>query len=184
MLTGVALECDPSGCGEVGSVEGTNSAPDHADVGNWYTGWYLFALDALLGSPISGLVGYSSPAAIQPWTTSGIIVRSRPYGPVTGPASPTITFLSRTHAHGAHVAVAIIHCATSCPTNLSVSLTHAVVDTQDTWTAHDVITGTRTIGVSATLPSGQASGTLPSGRVIVSVQIGNGPYVKGHSLVR
>ena len=184
MLAGVWLDCSAFGCGELGSVAGTNKAPDHARVGNWYTGWYLFALDARLGNPTSLIVGYASAAAIKPWPTIKTIARSRPYGPVTGPPAPKVIFLSRAQATDGHVPVATIRCAVSCLAQVSVSLKHAVANKQGMWTAREVIKGTKTIAVSETLPSGQRSGSLPSGRVEVTVQVGDGPYVKGRALIR
>ncbi len=183
-LAGAALDCSAAGCGELGGVVREPTTPTYARVGSWYAGWYLFALDAHLGNPTSLIIGYSSPAAIKPWPKNATIARSQPYGPVTGPPAPKVHFLSSPRRHGRHVLVATVHCDLSCPTEVSVSLKHAVDGRQGTWTAHEVITGTRTIGVSDTLSSGQVSGTLPSGRVTVTVQVGNGPYVTGHSLIQ
>lgn len=184
MLTGAALDCSASGCGELGGVVGEPTAPRDARIGNWFTGWYLFALDAHLGNPTSLILGYSSPAAIKPWPTNATIARSRPYGPITGPAAPKVTFLSPGYRHGKQVLVATVQCAVACPIGVSVTLKHPIVDEQASWTAHDVIKGTRKIGVSDTLPLGQVSRTLPSGRVTVTVEVGNGPYVKARSIIR
>jgi hypothetical protein len=183
MLTGAALACSAAGCGELGGVVREPTAPTYARVGNWYTGWYLFALDAHFGNPTSLIIGYSSPAAIKPWPKNATIARSAPYGPVTGPPAPKVDFLSTGRRQGRHVFVATVHCAVSCSIEVSVTVKHPGADGQSTWTAHEVITGTRTIGVSDTLPLGQVSGTLPSGRVTVTVQVGNGPYVTGRSLI-
>jgi hypothetical protein len=175
MLAGVWLDCSASGCQQIGSVDGTAKAPDHARVGNWYTGWYLFALDARLGNPISLAVGYASAAAIKPWPSIKTIARSQPYGPVTGPPAPKVTILSRTQAHDGHVPIATIDCAVSCRVATSVETRHPNRDDRSEWSTNDVVRGTKPIEVSWTIPAGRAS---------VTVQVGNGPYVKGHSLIR
>ncbi len=62
MLAGEYLQCWPTGCGVLGGVPGTVVAPDHAQVGTWYTAWYLlFALDAHLNARRHKLgdVGYA-----------------------------------------------------------------------------------------------------------------------------
>lgn len=175
MLTGDALQCSGHGCGILGEVAGTEQAPDYARVGNWYTGWYLFALDAHLSDNVHDAVGYESPAAIPPWPRNGIIVHSRPYGPVIGPQRPKIDFLSRAQMHGGRVLVATVQCAVSCPVAVSVILRHAEADQRNQWSAHQVIKGTGAVRVS---------GPLPPGQVNVTVQVGNGPAVTGHSLIQ
>jgi len=175
MLAGVWLDCSASGCGELGGVEGTDKAPDHARVGNWYTGWYLFALDARLGNPLSLAVGYASAAAIKPWPTIKTIARSRPYGPVTGPPAPKVTILSRARVYGRHIRVATVYCAVSCRVATSVETRHPNREDRIGWTTSELVTGTKPIEVS---------GTLPAGRASVTVQVGNGPYVKGHSVIQ
>lgn len=184
MLAGAALDCPATGCGELGGVVGEPTAPRHARIGNWYTGWYLFALDAHLGNPTSLIVGYSSPAAIKPWPKNATIARSRPYGPIAGPSAPTVAIPPSVYRHSKQVLVATVHCAVSCPIDVSVTVKHPFPGGQAVWTAHDLITGTRTVGVSDRLPGGQPSGALPSGQVTVTVQIGNGPYVKARSFIR
>jgi hypothetical protein len=175
MLAGVELGCFASGCQQIGSVEGTGKAPDHARVGNWYTGWYLFALDARLGDRISLALGLASAAAIKPWPTIKTIARSRPYGPVTGPPAPRVNILPRARVYGRHIRVATVYCAVSCRVATSVETTHPNREDRIGWTTSEVVKGTKPIEVS---------GTLPAGRASVTVQVGNGPYVKGHSLIR
>jgi hypothetical protein len=175
MLAGAALDCSVAGCGELGGTVGGREAPNSAQVGNWYTGWYLFALDARLGNPTSLIVGFSSPEAIKPWPSNVTIARSRPYGPVTGPPPPKVIILPRARVHGDHILVATISCAAPCRAETSVETKHPNRQDQIEWTTNERFKGTRTIGVS---------GTLPAGRARVTVQVGNGPYVKGRSLIR
>jgi hypothetical protein len=114
MLSGEELDCSPTGCGSLGGVAGSSERPNRARIGNWYTGWYLFALDAILGNTLSGAVGYSSPAALAPWPTNPTVIRSEPSRPVTGPPPPRVRFLPDAQAHGNHVVVASARCTVSC----------------------------------------------------------------------
>lgn len=179
MLTGVAVECyhvdSRSGCGSLGSLAGTISAADFAQIGNWYTGWYLFGLDARLNGT-SGALGFQSEAAIHPWPTNRIVIRSRPYGPITGPPRPSVTILPRARTDGTHAFVAIVRCATRCPVSVSVTLRHpAPTATRTMWTAEQSVVGTNQVGVPA---------KLPQGGLTVRVEVGNGPYVNGRSAAR
>jgi hypothetical protein len=174
MLAGEYLQCFAAGCGLLGGLAGTSRAPDHARVGNWYSGWYLFALDAHLNNSLNGAVGYSSAAAIAPWPTNRIVVRSRPYGPVTGPPPPKVLILPRARIHGRHVQVATIHCATACRVVTSVQTKHPNRQNRIEWTTRVLVNGTNTVEVS---------GPIPAGRASVTIQVGNGPYVKDHSLI-
>jgi hypothetical protein len=175
MLAGAALDCSRSGCGDLGGPVGGNKSPDSARVGDWYTGWYLFGLDAWLGNPTSLIVGFATPEAIKPWPSNQTIARSRPYGPITGPPAPTVSVLPRATVHGNRVLVATISCPVSCPAAISVQTKHPDRHDRIQWTTKERFKGTRTIGVS---------GTLPAGHATVTIQVGNGPYVKGHTLIR
>jgi hypothetical protein len=176
MLSGEELRCSPSGCGSLGGVTGPIKRPNRARVGNWYTGWYLFALDAHLGENESGLVGYSSPAAIPPWPTNATVIRSGPYGPVSGPPSPRVRFLAHARTHGSQVTVASVRCAVRCHVWITVSRTDKRIapGTRVAWSASKVITGLAMIGVR---------GAIPRGRVAVTINVGDGPYLHGRTLV-
>jgi hypothetical protein len=177
MLSGEEIECPPGGsCGSRGGVVGPLHRPNRARIGNWYTGWYLFALDAHLGTGISGLVGYGSPAAIPPWPINHIVARSKPLGPVTGPPAPQVSVLPRARVLGRHVVVASVRCAVSCHAWVAVSLLRKHLSTGERvgWTANTVIDGSEPIGVW---------GAIPTGRVAVAINVGDGPYVQGHSMI-
>ena len=148
-----------------------------ARVGIWYTGWYLFALDAHLANTISGAVGYASPAAIPPWPINATVIRSQPYGPVTGPPAPPVRFLPAARVRGNHVVVASVRCAVSCHAWITVSLTRKRFTSGErvAWSANKVIRRSATIGVW---------GSIPPGRVAVTINVGNGPYLHGHSRLR
>lgn len=180
MLAGEQLQCLHGGpCGSLGGVVGPLSRPGHARarVGNWYTGWYLFALDARLSDhAVSGLVGYGSPAAIPPWPINATVIRSQPYGPVSGPPAPRVHFLPHARVHDNHVAVAAVRCAVSCHVWVTVNRVgkHYRSGQRVAWSANRVIKGTVAIGVW---------GAIPRGRVGVTVNVGDGPNLHGHSLV-
>lgn len=176
MLTGVWLECAQLGCGIEGGVVGDRTSDSSIVVGYGVSGWYLFALDARMTTAASGLVGFSSAAALPPWKTSPIVVRSAPYGPVIGPPGPRVRITPDAMVHDNHVAVASVRCAIRCHVWITVSRTgkHFTSGQRVAWTANKVITGTAMVGVW---------GSLPSGRVAVQINVGDGPYVRGHTLI-
>jgi hypothetical protein len=177
MLSGNELQCSPRGCGVLGGVTGPLDRPNRARIGNWYTGWYLFALDAHTANGLSGLVGYSSPAAISPWPTNATVIRSKPYGPVTGPPPPRVRILPDVQVRGNHVVVASVQCAVSCHAWVMVSRIgkHFGSGERVGWSANKVIEGSAMLGVW---------GSIPPGHVAVTVNVGDGPYLNGHSLLR
>lgn len=178
MLSGEELQCPRGGtCGSLGGVVGPVERPNRARVGNWYTGWYLFALDAHLANTLSGAVGYASPAAIPPWPANATVIRSKPFGPVPGPPAPHVRFFPDAQVRGNHVVVASARCAVSCHVWITVSLTrkHFISGERVAWSANTVIKHSATIGVW---------GSIPRGRVAVTINVGNGPYLHGRSLLR
>jgi hypothetical protein len=121
--------------------------------------------------------GVRLPAAIPPWPTNATVIRSAPYGPVTGPAPPRVRFLPDAQVHGNEVTVASVRCAVSCHAWITVSLTGKRVASggRVAWSANKVVTGSEMIGVR---------GPVPPGRVTVSINVGDGAYLHGHSLLR
>jgi hypothetical protein len=176
-LSGEELQCVAHGCGSLGGVTGPIMRPNRARIGSSYTGWYLFALDAHLGNTYSGLVGYPSPAAIPPWPTNATVIRSGPYGPVTGPPVPRVRFLAHAQVHGDEATVAAVRCAVRCHVWVTVSLTAKRIASgrRVAWSASKVFTGTATMAVR---------GRIPRGPVAVTINVGDGPYLHGRSLVR
>jgi hypothetical protein len=70
----------------------TLSAPDQgfpfarSPVGNWYTGWYLFAFDARYAADtFFAEPQYQAVANVPTLRPGATVVRSAPLGPVTGP---------------------------------------------------------------------------------------------------
>lgn len=178
MLSGDELHCARGhGCGSLGGVIGSDKRPNRARIGNWYTGWYLFALDAHLADRMSGLVGYQSQAGIPPWPTNATVVRSKPVGPIMGPPPPRVQFFSKARVVSDRVTVASVRCAVSCHVWLTLSRTgkHFTSGERLDWGATEVINGPATIAVL---------GSIPRGRFAVTIEVGNGPYVQGHTLIR
>lgn len=178
MLSGDELQCPYGhGCGSLGGVVGPLKRPNRARVGNWYTGWYLFALDAHLANTISGLVGYRSQAAISPWPLNATVVRSKPVGPVIGPPPPRVRFFPQARVRPNLVVVASVRCAVKCHVWLTLSRTgkHFTSGERLDWSSDEVINGSATIGVL---------GAIPTGHFVVTITVGDGPYLQGHTLVR
>lgn len=172
MLTGVWLDCNKIGCGIQGGVVGDHSSDDTTRIGYALSGWYLFALDDRIGPGANGLVGFSSPAALPVWHASPTLVRSRPYGPVTGPPGPRVRIFPRAQVSGNRVVVATVHCAVRCHAWITVNRVgkHFASGQRVAWTANKVLTGTARLGVW---------GSVPSGRLAVQINIGDGPYLHG-----
>jgi hypothetical protein len=176
MLTGVWLHCTKLGCFVQGSVLGDRTADNKTTIGYALSGRYLFSLDARMGPGVDGLVGLSSPAALPVWHTSAIVVRSAPYGPVTGPPGPRVEMLRRAQVIGRHVIVASVRCAVRCHAWVTVGLTghYFASGEQVAWSANRFVEGTARIGVW---------GHIRPGRVIVQINVGDGPYLHGHSKI-
>jgi hypothetical protein len=140
-------------------------------VGGWFTGWYLFAVDAR--SPRDEFcagVGLAFAADARPWTVRDTIVRSLPIGPVTGPPPPKVTILRHAVYRGTRVLVARIQCAARCKPSVEVeSRTYAQA-------ARSTITGTQLVGVPRA--------HLTPGRLRVFVNVDAGPTVAGKSELR
>jgi hypothetical protein len=169
MLTGVWLQCGKLGCGVQGSGTWDNRK---TRIGDPLSGWYLFALDARIYPRISGLVGISFAAALPLWKTSATLVRSAPLGPVLGPPPPRVHILPEARVDGRHVTVASVRCAMRCHVWLTV--TRWVHHEESLWSANSVIIGTTTVGVR---------GSISPGRVVVRINVDDGPYIHGNSRI-
>jgi len=148
--------------------------PTAAVIGTWFTGWYVFALDARVPSEVAcALPGYGSEAAIPLWKRAATVARSAPLR-VTGPPAPTVRIFRTAVAQGSHVLVASVRCATACHVWISVGLTgkHLVSGQRAIWSANKIISGTSKLGVW---------GSIPAGRVAVTINIGDGPYLHGNT---
>jgi hypothetical protein len=177
MLSGVWLQCARLGCGIGGGVIGDHSSDGETRVGYALSGWFLFSLDARMSPGPGGLVGFSSPAALPVWPTSPIVVRSAPYGPVAGPPGPVVQILRRPEVRGRHVVVASVGCEVRCHAWVTVSLAgrHLPSSRHVAWSANRVLQGSGELGVW---------GAIPHRRVAVVINVGDGPYVRGHTEIR
>lgn len=174
MLTGVWLVCCQLGCGVEGGVVGDRGSDSTTKVGYALSGWYLFSLDARMDPGADGLVGLSSPAAVPVWHTSAIAARSAPYGPVSGPPGPRVQMFRHAQVIGRHVVVAAVRCAVTCHVWVTVSLTskHFASGQRVAWSANKTVEGSARIGVW---------GSIRRGRVAVQINVGDGPYLHGHT---
>jgi hypothetical protein len=145
-----------------------------AVIGPWFTGWYVFALDARVPSEIAcALPGYASEAATPLWKPGATVARS-PALRVAGPPAPTVRIFPTAVVQGNHVLVASVRCSVRCHVWISVDLTgnHLASGERTGWSANKIVTGRTRLGVW---------GSIPAGRVIVTINIGNGPYVHGYT---
>ncbi len=174
MLSGLWLECSQLGCGVEGGPVGPLVSRRSVRVGYALSGWYLFGLDARISPRPDGLVGFSRPQALPVWRTSPTLVRSAPYGPIVGPPGPHVRILPVAQEHGDHLLVASVRCAVSCHVWITVSLLsrNAKIGRRATWSANTKLTGTAEVGVS---------GSIPAGPLTVSINVGDGPYINGHT---
>lgn len=175
MLSGDQLQCSRDGCGSSGGVPGA-AHPNRAVVGNWYTGWYLFALDGHLGDDSSELIGYASEASIPPWPSNPTVIHSRPYGPVAGPPAPQVRLLGHPQLNGTHVIVASARCDVTCRAWTTVTLirTRVTSGQRVAWSADKLFSGSASLAVV---------GRIPPGRVLVTVHVGDGPNLTARSRI-
>lgn len=148
--------------------------PTAAVIGPWFTGWYVFAIDARNPSEVAcALPGYGSEAAIRLWKRAATVARSAALR-VTGPPAPMVRIFRTAVVQGNHVIIASVRCSTACHVWLSVGLTgkHLVSGQRALWSANKIISGTSKLGVW---------GLIPAGRVLVTVNIGDGPFVNSYT---
>ena len=138
-------------------------------IDNWFTGWYLFAFDQRLATPILlAEPGYGTPSVMPTVKVGATAARSAPLGPVTGPLPPTVAILRTATVHDGRILVARVRCRTSCRARVTADDAHTGAG------ATTALTGTRVVGV----PRRQ----LRSGhRLSVTVQVGAGPLISGRS---
>jgi hypothetical protein len=151
-----------------GGQLGCPGDPSRATVGGWFTGWYLFAVDAR--SPLDELcagVAYGFASAIPPWKPGPTVVRSAALGPLAGPPAPQVSILHRASVHKGRVIVASIRCSTRCSVWLNAS-----DNTTDSF-AHLQLIGRKKIGVPRD--------GLHTGRLLVSMHVDDGPGIAGRT---
>ncbi|MGH2858371.1 MAG: hypothetical protein ACRDMJ_12925, partial [Solirubrobacteraceae bacterium] len=139
-------------------------------IGAWFTGWYLFAIDQrFTADEAFALPGYGSPAAVPPVKLDAVAVRSAPLGPVAGPQAPWVSFLRHALVRDGRVLVAWVRCSVRCTVSVSAS------DRMSGSSGRTTFTGTKLVGVAR---------RVLGGRLTVSLQVGDGPMLSGHSRMR
>lgn len=165
-VTASGTRCRMLGGGELG-------CPDHSSrprLRGWFTGWYLFALDARLpkDEACAG-TGYSTNADLPLWPVGETVVRSPALFKITGPPRPAVRFLRPAVLTNGTLHVARVRCLSRCTVRLEV-------ETSTTGAVHRFsFRGTRRLGVSAT--------DLSPGRLIVVMHIDDGPGLRARSTV-
>jgi hypothetical protein len=140
-------------------------------VGAWYTGWYLFALDARLAhDTVFAEPGYGFPVVVPPLKVGPTVARSAPSGPVIGPNPPKVSFLRAAMLSAGRVLVARVRCSVRCRIFLQVDDDYTGSD------AHFTLTGSGLVGV----PRRQLRRGLLNSVILVDT----GPPVRGRSRLR
>ncbi len=140
-------------------------------VGDWFTGWYLFAIDQRLAYDTAfAQPGYTTPAAVPAVKAGATVARSTPVGPVIGPRAPTVTILHDAILRGGRVLVARVRCSIRCHIGLQVDDNHTGGGARVT------LTGSGLVGV----PRRQ----LRHGPLNVQIYVDTGPFVRGKSQLR
>jgi hypothetical protein len=148
------------------SSGGFSSKPPVID--NWFTGWFLFAFDHRIATPfLIAEPGYGSPADIPTIKLDETVARSAPLGPIRGPRPPTITVVPHAVVRGDELLIARVRCIVSCTVRLSAT------DRRHGSDARITLIGTKLIGVSRK--------ELHHGRLTISLQVGAGPEISGHT---
>jgi hypothetical protein len=163
--TSDAVGCRMLGGGELG-------CPDHSSrprIGNWYTGWYLFALDARM--PADGVcagTGYFTNPDLPLWKLGPTVSRSATPVRVVGPPAPRVAILHRARILGNHVLVARVECSVRCAVWVTA------MGTRSGSSGRQSVIGSTAVGV-------YRRSTLMPGRLRVSVHVGGSPAIVGWS---
>lgn len=165
--TASGTRCRMLGGGELGCPDNSSPTP----LRGWFTGWYLFALDARL--PRDGAcagTGYIANADLPLWRIGPTVTRSAALGQITGPPRPSVKILRRgVVAHGT-LYVARLRCPTRCTVLLEVQGTlYGAL-------RHFAFRGVRRLGVRAAAVS--------RGPVTVSLHVDDSPGLQGRSSFR
>ncbi len=156
--------CRMLGGGELGCPDGTS----RVRLRGWFTGWYVFALDARFGrDSVCAGTGYGANEDLPLWPVDQTIVRSSAMGPITGPPRPTVSFLRPGVLNNRTLYVARVSCRTRCTVGLDVE-----GDSSGT-SRRFAFRGTRRLGVSTT--------NLAPGRVTVYLHVDDSPLIRARS---
>lgn len=112
-----ARDCRMLGGGELGCPDSSSSPR----IGAWYSGWYLFALDARTpADEACAGTAYGSNADLPLWPVGPTISRSERAWRVSGPHRPRVMILRHARIHDQRLLVARVQCEARCPVQISV----------------------------------------------------------------
>lgn len=162
---------DPNNCVNLSAPAASGFSKRPPVVGNWFTGWYLFAIDQRFAYDTAFAVpGYITPAAVPPVKLGATAAHSAPLGPVVGPPAPKVTILRDAIVRRGRVLVARLRCSVRCRAWLQVDARRAGS------AAHVALIGSALVGV----PRRQ----LRRGPLDVQIYVDDGPLVHGNSQLR
>ena len=156
--------CRMLGGGELGCPDNSSSPR----LGGWFTGWYLFALDARMPKEVlCAGTGYSANADLPVWKPGATIARSRALGRISGPPRPTVEILPHAQLHGQTLQVVSLRCTTKCTVELDV------YDQTGGYAHRFVFTGRAKLGAPRS--------DLKPGQLTVYLHVDDSPSIRGHS---
>jgi hypothetical protein len=165
--TASGTRCRMLGGGELGCPDNTS----RPRLRGWFTGWYLFALDARLSEDeICAGTGYSTNADLPLWPVGETVVRSAALARINGPPRPTFAWLRPALLRSGMLYVIRMRCPTGCTVHVDVETNAAGASRRFSFR------GTRRLGVRAA--------TLSPGPVMVDVHIDDGPGLRARSIFR
>jgi hypothetical protein len=137
--TASGKHCRMLGGGELGCPDGSSSPV----IGDWFAGWYVFALDARLprDTACAG-TGYDNNASLPVWPLGPTVIRSTALGRIVG-ERPSVRFLRPAVLRRGRLYVTRVHCLTRC------RVSYVVSDRDTGKSGRARFAGTRLLGVSA-----------------------------------
>jgi hypothetical protein len=162
--TARGTRCRMLGGGELGCPDRTS----RPRLRGWFTGWYLFALDARLSTEsVCAGTGYITNADLPLWKVGETVVRSPALARITGPPRPSVSFLRPAVLSTGTLYVAHVRCPTSCTVLVQVE-SHVYGASR-----RFSFRGARRLGVSTR--------KLSPGTVIVIMHVDDGPGLRARS---
>lgn len=159
-------ECKMLGGGELGCPDDSS----RTRLSDWFSGWYLFALDARLAADNAcGGTGYSYNADLPVWPPRPTVSRSGLLGRVAGPPPPTVRILRRELGGGRRLTVASVDCRVRCPVEVAVFGRGVGVDDRLS------LVGRRRVRIRR--------GPLRPGEVTITLHVDDGPAIVGRARI-
>jgi hypothetical protein len=163
--TASGRDCRMLGGGELYCPDATS----RTRLGGWFTGWYLFALDARLpADDVCAGTGYFANADLPLWKPGATITRSLALGAIAGPPRPQLKIFRHVILRGDTLIVGSIDCLTRC----TVSLT--IMDATVGRSARLTAIGSKEIGVRR--------GQLAHGKLQIEIRIDDSQDIEKRSL--